>query len=273
MLALLAFAANSLLCRAALRSQAIEPVTFSAIRLAAGASTLGALVAWRGRRGPEPVSGSWRSAGLLALYAIPFSLAYVSLQAGTGALLLFAAVQITMIVVSIASGAKPRPLQCVGLITASGGVIYLVLPGVAAPRAASAALMILAGASWGLYTLRGRGSVDPLGQTAGNFLRAVPLALIAGLVIRPSAWPRWDGVLWAVLSGALASGIGYAVWYAALRDLSAVIAAVVQLAVPILTAAAGVVLLDEPLTVRLVAASALVLGGIGLTMTRIRRVA
>lgn len=265
--ALVGFAANSLLCRTALRNGAIDPATFAAIRLASGAIVLSALALARGGR-TRPRSSSWASAGLLFLYAAPFSFAYVSLGTGTGALLLFGAVQVTMLLAAVRRGERPGALRWLGLAIAFGGLIGLVFPGITAPSPAGAALMVVAGIAWGLYSLRGRGATDPLGTTAGNFLRTVPLAAALWLVARPSAPVRTVGVAWAVLSGAVASGVGYALWYRALRDLSAVTAAAVQLVVPVLAACGGIVLLGEAPTPRLAIASLLVLGGIALTIRR-----
>jgi drug/metabolite transporter (DMT)-like permease len=265
-LALIAFAANSLLCRLALRSQAIDPATFSAIRLAAGALILGLLVRLPSGEPPAPGGSSWTSAGLLFLYAAPFSFAYLHLSAGTGALLLFAAVQVTMVLAALARGEHPRPIQWTGLTVAIAGLVYLVLPGLTAPDPVSAFLMLLAGVAWGFYSLRGRSSTTPLAQTAGNFARAVPMAFVLCLVAWPPPPVKASGVLWAVLSGAIASGIGYAIWYTALRQLTTMTAAIVQLAVPILAGAGGVLLLQEELTVRLGLAAVLVLGGIAMAI-------
>jgi drug/metabolite transporter (DMT)-like permease len=274
LLALFAFAANSLLCRVALRSRAIDPATFSAVRLAAGAVTLRILVLLADRRHLPPQRPSWASAGLLFLYAVPFSFAYLRLTAGTGALLLFGAVQVTMVLGAVARGVRPRQGQWVGLALALAGLVYLVLPGLTAPDPASALLMLLAGAAWGLYTLRGQGTTAPLRQTASNFAWSLPLALVLCLVAWPVPPVRASGFLWALLSGGLASGIGYALWYAALPRISVVTAAVTQLAVPIVAAAGGVVLLQEQLTFRLGLAAALVLSGIGLaTLVRAKRTA
>jgi drug/metabolite transporter (DMT)-like permease len=265
-LALIAFAANSLLCRLALRGQAIDPATFSAIRIVSGALILGFLVRWPSGAPPKPGASSWTSAGLLFLYAAPFSFAYLHLSAGTGALLLFASVQVTMVLAALVRGERPRPIQWVGLTVAIAGLVYLVLPGLAAPDPFSAALMLLAGIAWGLYSLRGRSTTAPLAQTAGNFARAMPMALVLCLVAWPVPSLKASGVLWAVLSGAIASGIGYALWYAALRHLTAMTAAIVQLAVPILAGAGGVLLLREVLTIRLAVAAVLVLGGISMAI-------
>ena len=269
-LALIAFASNSILCRLALRSGAIDPASFTAIRLVSGAVVLSILVAVRrsriDRTGPRP----WLPALWLTMYAVPFAWAYTDVPAGTGALLLFASVQLTMIVTSIARGAPPSPRQGVGIAVAFVGVVWLVLPGVTAPRPASALLMIVAGMAWGWYTLGGRGSPDPLGQTARNFAWSLPYVIVVCLLAWPRTAPRAGGILAAVASGALGSGLGYAIWYDALRSLSAIRAAVVQLAVPVIAAAGGIAFLGETLTLRLVEASILVLGGIGLTFARMR---
>lgn len=265
-LALLAFAANSILCRLALQHHAIDPATFSAVRLIAGALALGLLVRWSGEPELAPRPPSWASAAWLFLYAVPFSFAYVTLGVGTGALLLFGAVQVTMLLAAVARGQHPRAVQWLGLVAAMAGLTWLVLPGLGAPHPLGAMLMLVAGVSWGCYSLRGQGATAPLQETASNFARAVPLGILAGLVAAPGSVPSARGLLWAVLSGALASGVGYALWYSALRQLSAVTAAVVQLAVPILAAAGGAILLGERFTVRLVTAAFLVLAGIGLTI-------
>ena len=203
---------------------------------------------------------------MLALYAVPFSLAYVRLTASTGALLLFGAVQVTMLLAGIARGERPGLLQWTGVLLALGGLVYLLLPGIVAPPLPAALLMVLAGVAWGFYSLLGRGSVNPLGETAGNFLRGVPFALAATLVMIRDLRVEPTGLLLAIASGAVASGMGYVIWYAALRSLSSFTASVVQLAGPVLTAAAGVLLLDERITPRLLQAGALVLGGIALAI-------
>jgi len=205
---------------------------------------------------------------MLFLYAVPFSLAYVSLGAGTGALILFGAVQATMLGAALTSGERPRVQHWAGLMLALGGLVYLVLPGLTAPSPVGSALMTAAGVSWGIYSVRGRRATDPLAETAGNFARAVPLAL--GVSIVAAAYASWslEGAALAVLSGALASGLGYVAWYAALAGLTATRAASVQLAVPVIAAVGGVVLLAEPVAVRLVASAILILGGVGLALTR-----
>jgi drug/metabolite transporter (DMT)-like permease len=263
-----AFAANSLLCREALRGGAIDPASFSAVRIASGAAMLAVLVALRGRRAAptRDARSAWPAALALVGYAVPFSFAYLSLGAGTGALLLFGAVQLTMVAGAVRAGRHPTPLQWLGLITAFGGLVYLVRPGLTAPSPLGAALMVAAGVAWGLYSLMGHGTADALGRSAGNFARGVPLVLLVAVTAWPTLHAERSGLLWAVLSGAVASGLGYALWYQALRALSSVTAAAVQLSVPLLAGLGGVLLLDERLTLRLGVASALVLGGIGVTI-------
>jgi drug/metabolite transporter (DMT)-like permease len=268
--ALTAFAANSLLCRAALEHAAIDPASFSTIRLAAGAATL-LLIALPTRRGSARTSGSWSSAALLSLYAIPFSFAYVSLGAGTGALILFGAVQATMLVAALSSGERPHVVQWSGLILALGGLVYLVMPGLTAPSPLGCALMVIAGVAWGVYSLRGRGASDPLAETSGNFARSVPLAVGVSIAAASHFALSAEGALLAAVSGALASGLGYVAWYAALSGLSATRAASVQLTVPVLAAAGGVLFLSERITVRLIVAAILILGGVALALTRTER--
>jgi drug/metabolite transporter (DMT)-like permease len=195
----------------------------------------------------------------------------LSLSAGTGALILFGAVQATMILAVLVRGERPRRVEWLGLSAALGGLVYLVAPGLAAPPPLGSALMAVAGVAWGLYSLRGAGGGDPLVVTRDNFLRALPWALGLSLVAAPRFDLSWPGVLWAVLSGAITSGAGYAVWYAALRGLTSTRAAIVQLAVPVLAAGGGVLLLDERLSWRLVLSAVLILGGVGLSLTGRRR--
>ena len=271
-LALLAFAANSILCRLALRAHAIDPATFTAVRLFAGAATLAILVSLR-RGTATQQRGSWLSAAALFCYAAPFSFAYLSLGAGTGALILFGAVQLTMLLVAIRRGQRPRPIQWFGIIIAFGGLAWLLLPGITAPSPIGAALMLAAGASWGIYSLRGHGATDALGLTTGNFARSLPFVLALWLVALSQLHVEPSGILWATLSGAVASGIGYAIWYRALPYISSVTAAVVQLSVPLLAGLGGILLLGEQLTLRLAVAAILVLGGIGVTILGRRAVA
>jgi drug/metabolite transporter (DMT)-like permease len=268
-LTMMAFAANSLLCREALRHTAIDPASFTLIRIGAGAVVLALLARWRceGRKG-----GNWGSALALVGYAVAFSFAYLSLSAGTGALLLFGAVQVTMIGRGLLAGERLRPAQSAGLLLALAGLVGLLAPGLSAPHPLGAGLMIVAGIAWGLYSLRGRGESDALAANAGNFLRGVPLAGAAFLAFAVLGAPSIDtpGLLLALASGGVASGMGYALWYVAVRGLPATHAATVQLSVPVITALAGAALLGESLSLRLGLASMAVLGGIALVVLRRR---
>ncbi|MGB5037538.1 MAG: DMT family transporter [Blastocatellia bacterium] len=269
LLAMVAFAGNSLLCRVALRETGIDAPTFTMVRIVSGALVLWLIVRTRGNA--RPGSGSWTSAAALFAYAACFSFAYVSLSAGTGALLLFGAVQATMIGYGLWSGERLRRWQVVGLVLALVGLVGLVLPGMTAPPVVGSGLMLMAGVAWGVYSLRGRSSGEPIRTTAENFARAVPMAVALGLASLP--WMSFDlaGVGFAVLSGALASGVGYAVWYTAMRGLQATQAATVQLSVPVLAAAGGVLLLGEDVGLRLVLSSLAILGGIWIVSTDLRR--
>jgi drug/metabolite transporter (DMT)-like permease len=267
LVALSCFAANSLLCRLALGDRWIGPGAYSAVRLASGAAFLAPLALSRGGGASRgKLLGSPASAAMLFLYAIPFSYAYRTLGAGTGAFVLFAAVQVTMLASALVAGERPRPVQWIGLLLALGGLAYLVRPGISAPGPAGAALMVLAGVAWGIYSLRGRRTTAPIAETAGNFLRAsIPAAVVGGTAIARGSDPlSGRGVALAIVSGAIASGAGYAVWYAALRGLTATRAAVIQLAVPVIAAAGGVVFLHERVTPRLLVASIAILGGVAL---------
>ena len=262
-LAMIAFASNSLLCRAALKHTGIDPASFTTIRLISGAVMLS--LAARMRRGAGDGGGNWRSALALFAYAAGFSFAYVSLPAATGALLLFGAVQATMIGHGVWAGERLRASQLVGLMLACAGLVGLLLPGLSRPPLYGAVLMLGAGVAWGVYSLRGRSAGDPTKVTAGNFLRAVPIAAALS-VLMWKASPDGVGFLYAAASGALASGIGYAIWYTALPALKAAKAATVQLSVPVIAAQGGVVFLGEQITVRLVLASGAILGGIALVI-------
>lgn len=268
--ALLGFAANSLLCRQALGDGAIDAASFTAIRIAAGAITLAILTA--ARRESQREAGSWASAAALFAYAAAFSFAYLRLTTATGALILFACVQVTMLGVAIARGDRPGMLEWLGIALAIAGLIALVLPGLEAPDPIGALLMASAGIAWGIYSLRGRGAARPLATTANNFLRAVPLAAALLFAIPLSDGTiSGEGIALAIASGAVASGLGYSVWYAALPHLRATRAAIVQLAVPVIAAIAAAVLLGESLSQRLVGAAAAILGGIALVLAAKRR--
>ena len=269
--AMLAFAANSLLCRLALAGASIDPASFGAVRVVAGALALALIVCWRAGAGActsAGTGGDWLSAAMLFGYVAFFSFAYVSLPAGTGALILFGAVQLTMFGWALRRGERFTVAAWCALALAAAGLVYLVRPGVSAPPLMGAICMALAGAAWGAYSLRGRGSPDPLRATAGNFLRAAPMALALWLPFAGSAHADRAGVVLAIVSGALTSGVGYALWYAALRELTAMRAATVQLSVPLITAFGAVLLLAEPVTLRLVLASAAILGGIALVLAQ-----
>ncbi|WP_332671668.1 DMT family transporter [Aromatoleum sp.] len=264
--AMLAFAANSLLCRIALRDTHIDAASFTAIRLASGALMLWLVVRVRGGLvGPH---GNWPSALALFAYAAAFSYAYLTLPAAAGALLLFGAVQATMIGYGLWRGERLDVVQWAGLTLAGGGLVGLLLPGLAAPPAGGAALMIASGIAWGVYSLRGRGAGNATSVTAGNFIRALPFAAVLGLAMLPRADLDAAGVAYAIASGALASGLGYAIWYSALPGLRATSAATVQLSVPVIAALGAAVFLDEAITLRLALASAAVLGGIALVIAR-----
>ena len=265
-LAMVAFAANSLLCRLALGAAQIDAASYTSLRLLSGALTLWAIVALSRRAGPVPEGGGWVSGVMLFLYAIAFSFAYLTLDAGTGALILFGAVQVTMIVIGFIEGHRPHALEWLGLISAFGGLVYLVSPGISAPAPLGSMLMAVAGIAWGIYSLRGRGSGDPVVATAANFARAVPFALIVSLLAVADFQVTDRGAWLAVLSGAVASGVGYVIWYAALKGLTTTRAAIVQLSVPVLAAIGGVLFLSEEITPRLIISSIVILGGIALAI-------
>ncbi|HLQ66142.1 MAG TPA: DMT family transporter [Candidatus Limnocylindrales bacterium] len=266
--ALAAFAANSILCRLALGRGAIDAASFTAVRLASGAAALLVIVKILPRPKSSGSQGrSWTSALLLFLYAMPFSLAYVSLGVATGALILFLSVQATMLVGAIRAGERIGVAEGVGLFVAIAGLVVLVSPGLSAPEPVGALLMALAGMAWGIYSLRGRSSSDPIGDTAANFIRSVPFAGVAVLAAAMgSHHVSGRGALLAACSGIVASGLGYAAWFAALRKLKALQAAALQLTVPVIAAAGGILLLSERASVRLLVSTALILGGVGLAL-------
>lgn len=269
-LAMVFFAANSLLARLALRGGEIDGGSFTAIRIAAGAIALALCTGFRrAEAGAARRHGSLAAACALFTYAITFSYAYVSLNAGTGALVLFAAVQMTMLSIGFASGERPRRAEWAGVAVAMGGLVYLVSSGLSAPSPAGVFLMAASGMAWGYYSLAAREVRAPIAATAGNFIRATPMAVGALLVAWVFEQPHasWRGAGLAAITGAATSGLGYAIWYVAVKGLRTSLAAVVQLLVPFLTAAAGVTLLGEQLTWRLVAASGAILGGVGLALS------
>ncbi|MFC6672369.1 EamA family transporter [Marinobacterium aestuariivivens] len=268
LLALLAFAANSLFCRLGLHAGAIDAASFTSIRLLSGALMLTLLLLLRQRRRQAPLHLPLRPLAALSLfaYAILFSFAYLELDTGIGALILFGCVQLTMIGHGLVRGNRPAAIEWLGILLAAGGLVLLLLPGASAPSPFAACAMALAGAAWGLYSLLGRGNSDALAGTAANFMLALPLGLAVSLagVTEPALETR--GVLFAVASGALASGCGYALWYQVLPRLTPTTAATVQLTVPALAALGGVLLLAEPLSLRLVLSGTLTLGGIALVI-------
>ena len=265
--ALLCFAANSVLCRLALGKQIIDPGSFTTVRLVSGALCL-ALISFVAARKNHAngVQGSWTSGLALFVYAVCFSFAYMSLDTGTGALMLFGSVQISMIAWQYIKGKRLSVVEWLGVFIAFAGLSYLVYPVLATPVLHGMLLMGLAGCAWGVYTIRGKSSRDPLGDTTFNFLRTLPWVLLLAVVIWPRVELTGEGLLYAGLSGALASGIGYALWYVALENLSTTLAAVSQLSVPVIAALGGVVLVGEALSLRLTLASIFVLGGIGLVI-------
>ncbi len=264
-IAMTAFAGNSLLCRIALKHTDIDAAGFTAIRLISGAVVLWLLVSIRST-GLSTGKGSWMSALALFIYAAGFSYAYISLPAGSGALLLFGAVQVTMIGYGLWCGERLRKPQLAGFLLAFAGIVGLVSPGVSAPPIGGSILMMMAGIAWGVYSLRGKGAGDPTLVTAGNFIRSVPIVLVLVVLMSGSLNFDYTGVLYAIGSGAVASGMGYAVWYSVLPALAASSAAIVQLSVPVIAAVGGLLFLSEPLTLRFVVASIATLGGIALVI-------
>jgi drug/metabolite transporter (DMT)-like permease len=287
LLAMIAFASNSLLCRAVLKESSIDPATFTFLRIFSGAVALWLIMSVRKRMIVEKTTsplvetgsgsslvarhvlfryGNWISASALFVYAAGFSFAYVSLSAGTGALLLFGAVQATMILWGLHKGERLSMIQIVGFILAVIGFVALVFPGLSAPPLAGSILMLGAGVAWGVYSLRGKGERNAASVTAGNFVRAVPFATALIVVFAPWTHADLAGIAYAIISGAVTSGLGYVVWYTALSGLKAASAATVQLSVPVLAATGGILLLSEPITLRYLLASVAVLGGIALVV-------
>ena len=266
---LVAFAANSLLCRMALGGHLIDPVSFTTIRLVSGTLALIPLARLVGdSKMPQKSMGSWGSGCALFTYAAAFSLAYVTLSTGMGALILFGSVQVTMIGAALKSGEKLGPAQWVGLASAICGLTYLVLPGISAPDPLGALLMCVSGIAWGVYSIRGKGVSAPGAMTAGNFTRSAPMAIIASAVAFSSVHLESFGILFALVSGVVTSGLGYILWYKALRSLTTTQASAVQLLVPVMAAFGGVAFLSEQTSVRLIAASALILGGVALAVIK-----
>jgi len=250
----------------ALNEEAIDPASFTSIRLISGATILLLLVYASKAKHKSRSKGSWASAAILFIYALTFSFAYVSLDTGTGALIVFGTVQITMITSALFQGNKMKNAEWVGIILAFGGFVYLVLPGVTAPSLSGLLLMILSGMAWGIYSLRGKSSLHPLSETAFNFLRVIPFVTVLLLFSIDNIQTTPKGIALAIISGALTSGIGYTIWYMALKGLSAIHASIVQLIVPVIAAIGGVLFLSEIITLRLLIASILILGGISIAI-------
>jgi drug/metabolite transporter (DMT)-like permease len=267
--AMIAFASNSLLCRAALKQTSIDAASFTFVRVFSGAVVLCLLMNLRRKiRTTQSVGlgGNWISALALLLYAAGFSFAYVAVAAGTGALLLFGAVQATMILWGLHKGERLRVIQILGLIVAMTGLVVLLFPGLSAPPLFGSILMLGAGVAWGIYSLRGKREKNPVTATTGNFVRAVPFAAAVSIIFLRVLKVDPAGVGYAIISGAITSGLGYVIWYTVLPSLKAASAATVQLSVPVLAAAGGILLLGEPLTLRYLVASLAILGGIALVV-------
>jgi len=268
--ALVAFAFNSILCRLALQTDEIDWASFTLVRLVSGAITLIAIYLSFNKKREDVKRGSWFSAFFLFAYAVCFSCAYINLTTGTGALVLFGSVQATMILWGWLRGERLRARQLLGLLLALGGLVALIFPGLSAPPLFGSVLMLGAGFAWGIYSLRGKTTADPASATTGNFIRAVPFAVVLAVTFSPWMNASAAGVSYAIVSGAITSGLGYVIWYAVLPTLQAASAATVQLSVPVLTALGGILLLGEPLTFRFVVASIAILGGIALVVLQRR---
>jgi drug/metabolite transporter (DMT)-like permease len=261
-LALIAFAANSVLCRLALGNGFIDASSFTVIRLLSGSIALFIILSIKGNNKGVLSKGSWTASFMLFLYAITFSYAYLSVDTGTGALILFGTVQITMILLSLISGTRLHISEWSGVIIAFTGFIYLILPSITTPSINGFIMMIVSGISWGIYTLRGRSSKNPFMDTTYNFLRTIPFVVLLAFLTMKNISYSSEGVILALLSGTITSGVGYTIWYIALRGLSSTQAAVIQLAVPVIAAIGGVVFMSEIITFRLIISTSIVLGGI-----------
>ena len=265
---MLAFAGNSILCRMALRDGSIDPASFTSVRLLSGAVALLLIVGLTSKDKSIREHGGWISALMLFFYAICFSYAYISLSAGTGALILFGFVQATMIAIALWSGDRPSVSEWLGWLLAFSGLVWLLMPGIEAPPAVGATLMALAGIGWGVYSIRGRLETNALVSTCSNFVYSIAFVVVLSAMTITSADITNRGVVLAIISGALTSGVGYVIWYAALNYLSAMQAALVQLSVPAIAAAGGVILLAEPVSIRLLTSGILILGGISLALVQ-----
>jgi drug/metabolite transporter (DMT)-like permease len=265
-LALIAFAGNSVLCRLALADGSIDAASFSTVRLVSGAIALLLILTASNRGARSPSYGSWMSAAMLFLYAVCFSFAYISLDTGVGALILFGMVQLTMVAGALIVGDRPTVAEWIGWLLAIAGFVYLVSPGLAAPSPLGSVLMAVAGIAWGIYSLRGRQEPHALAGTTYNFVRSVPMVIVISALALKDLHLTTSGILLAIMSGAITSGVGYAIWYTALRSITSMQAAMVQLSVPVLAAAGGVLFLSELVSLRLIVSSLLILGGIFLAI-------
>ena len=261
---MVAFAGNSLFCRMALKETDIDAASFTSVRLLSGALMLWLLMRWQHQ---APLAhGSWRSASALFIYAVALSFAYRSITTGAGAMMLFGAVQATMLIAGFIAGERMTRIQTAGFVSALVGLVILVSPSIEAPSVLDSLLMLASGIAWGVYSMLGRGQPDPAAATAGNFLRAAPLTAALSLLALP--WLTLDtrGVMYAVLSGAVTSALGYVLWYRVLQHMRVMTASTVQLAAPVIAAVGGILLLDEALTRDMLIASVLILGGISLVL-------
>lgn len=261
---MIAFAGNSVLCRLALKETSIDAASFTSVRLLAAVAMLWLLMRWQAQ--PVLKHGNWRSGFVLFVYAVTLSFAYRTINTGAGALILFGVVQVTMLTAGFMAGERMRGVQVAGFVAAITGLLVLVLPGVETPSVLDALLMLVSGAAWGVYSMFGRGQLNPAAATAGNFMRAAPFTLVLSVLAFP--WLKLDayGVLYAVLSGAVTSALGYVLWYRVLQYMRAMTAATIQLSAPILAAVGGIVLMGEALTLNLLMSSLLILGGILLVL-------
>lgn len=266
-LAIAAFTSNSILARLALGAEHIDAASFTTVRTLAAAATLWAILQLR-QQPQVHQSVQPRMVTALLVYLVAFSFAYISLNAGTGALILFGAVQLTMFAVAFAEGERFSVSASAGIVLALGGLVYLLTPGTTVPDAGGALLMAIAGVAWGAYSLLGRGTMNPIAVTASNFLCCCPLVIVIGAVFASDTKIDAWGTILAILSGSLASGCGYAIWYTAVRGMTAGRAAVVQLSVPAFVALASAIVLLEPITTRLVIASSITLGGVALVLSQ-----
>ncbi len=268
--AMVAFAANSIFCRYALGGNLIDASSFTIIRIGSGALLLAiiAFISKKGFKNPNPGRNKWVMPVMLTIYALFFSYAYISLSAGTGALILFGAVQATMIISGWLSGERMNTIQFTGLFMAVSGLVYLVLPGLKSPSPFGAFLMTIAGIAWGIYSLLGKTSKDPVATTSYNFIYSTPIVLMAGIIIFKPIEISFNGAVAAILSGTIASGTGYVIWYTALKGLTSMRAAIVQLTVPVIAAIAGLIFLSETLSLRLIIASTIILLGVGMALSQ-----